>query len=800
MEKTSSFKKEASFRGASEACEPEIQIQAQNSRLDSGSGAARRPGMADGLSRRAILKSAGALVVSIGMPVGLDMLLEIDTAHAQGARPPLVPNELASYIAVNADGSVSAFFGKMDMGHGLFVAIGQMVAEELDVPFKAVKVIMGDTASSVNQGGASGSTGIQHGGKQMRMAAAEARRVLVEMAAQKLSIAADQLTVTDGVVHAKGDRAKAVSYAELIGGRYFNVQLEWNKQYGNFLYAPGKAQPKKASEHKIVGQPIKREDVAPKVFCTEDFCTDVKVPGMVHGRMVRPAVAGSVPVKVDESSIKDIPGARVVWENGFLGVVADREWDAIKAAEKLKVEWSNVAPPFPDQASLYDHIRKAAARKQQIEKQNGNIDEAFKSAARVIEAEYEWPFQSHASMGPACALVEIKDGMVTCWSGTQKSHFVQQGIAATIGVPIEKVRVIWQNGPGSYGRNDADDCAMDAAVLAKAVGRPVRLQYMREQGTGWDPKGPASVHRARAALDAAGNVIAYEFMSKGFSRIDVNTNGGAPHDTLAGQTRGVALKSGDGFGVPAESYEFANKRMGWETITPLLDRSSPLRSAHLRDPVGPQIHFASESFMDEVAAALALDPIEFRLRHIKDPRDIALLKAVREKSGWQTRPSPHRDQTGNRVSGRGIAYAQRNGTRVAIVAEVDIDRASGKIWAKKFTVAHDCGQIINPDGLVKCIEGNIVQGVSRTLWEEVTFDRKSVTSIDWMTYPILDITETPEAVDCVLINHPELPPSGAGEPSIRPIAAAIANAIFDATGVRIRRVPFSPDRVKAALS
>jgi CO/xanthine dehydrogenase Mo-binding subunit len=304
----------------------------------------------------------------------------------------------------------------------------------------------------------------------------------------------------------------------------------------------------------------------------------------------------------------------------------------------------------------------------------------------------------------------------------------------------------------------------------------------------------------RAAIDASGKVTAYEFMSKAFSRVDVDTNGSKTFDTLAGQTRGGDLKSGDGFGIPAESYAFDNKRAGWETIPPLLDRSSPLRTSHLRDPVGPQIHFASESFIDEVAASLNVDPIEFRLRHVKEARDIALLKAVAEKSGWQSRPSPRRDQTGNKVSGRGLAYSQRNGTRVAIVAEVDIDRSTGKIWARKFTVAHDCGQIINPDGLVKCIEGNIVQGVSRTLWEEVTFDRKAVTSVDWLTYPILDITETPGEVNVVLINYPDIAPSGAGEPSIRPVAAAIANAIFDATGVRIRRVPFSPERVKSALS
>ncbi|MGC1763791.1 MAG: molybdopterin cofactor-binding domain-containing protein, partial [Pseudolabrys sp.] len=345
-------------------------------------------------TRRSVLLGGGALVVSIGAPVSLDIVLSLQAAHAEGAKPPLTPDQLSSYIAVNADGSVAAFFGKMDMGHGLQVAIAQIVAEELDVPFKRVKVFMGDTANSVNQGGASGSTGIQYGGKQMRMAAAEARRVLVEMAAGLLSTPVEQLVVNGGVVSSRADATKQISYEQMIGGKYFNVQLDWNKQFGNTLYAPGKAQPKNPSEHKIVGQPIKREDVAPKVFAQEDFVTDVKVPGMVHGRMIRPDVAGAVPVKVDESSIKEISGAKVVWDKGFLGVVADKEWDAIQAAQKLKVEWSQVDPPFPEQAWLYDHIRKASVRKRSVDKENGNVDDVFKNAAKVIEAEYEWPFQS----------------------------------------------------------------------------------------------------------------------------------------------------------------------------------------------------------------------------------------------------------------------------------------------------------------------------------------------------------------------------------------------------------------------
>ena len=479
------------------------------------------------LSRRAVLMGAGALVVSVGAPVGIELLTGMRQAFAQGAKPPLTPEQLSSYIAVNADGTVSAFFGKMDMGHGLFVAIGQIVAEELDVPFKAVKVYMGDTATSVNQGGASGSTGIQFGGKQMRMAAAEARRVLLEMAAAKLGTPADQLIVVDGAVSAAFNRDKKTSYAELIGGKYFNVQLDWNKQMGNALYAPGKAQPKKHNEHKIVGKPIKREDVAPKVFAQEDFCTDIKVPGMVHGRMIRPAVAGSAPVKIDESSIKDIPGAQGGHQNGLPRRVAPQGVGRDQGDREAqgRVVQGRAAVPEPERA-LRPHPQGAGAQERRLAaRPPATSTRRSRPRPSVIEAEYEWPFQSHAAMGPACAVVEIKDGKVKCWTGSQKSHFVRVALPAQLGVPLDNVHVIWQNGPGSYGRNDADDCAADCAALAKAVGKPVRLQYTRDQGTGWDPKGPASIHRARAAIDAQGNVIAYEFTSKGFSRVDVNTNG-----------------------------------------------------------------------------------------------------------------------------------------------------------------------------------------------------------------------------------------------------------------------------------
>lgn len=749
------------------------------------------------LSRRSLLKSTGMLVVSIGASVTLDTVLAA-RAQAQTGKPPLAPDQLDSFIALDSNGRITGYFGKMDMGHGLTVAIAQIIAEELDVPVTQVNVVMGDTAVTVNQGGASGSTGLQMGGKQMRLAAAEARRILVSRAAEKLGVPAAQLAVADGVVSGNG---RSVKYGELVGTGYFNAKLKWNNQIGNGLEASGEGTPKPFQQHKVVGKSIKRDDVAPRVFGTMEYVSDVRVPGMVHGRMIRPPVAGAAIARIDESSVKDIPNVRVVRDKDLLGVVADTEWDAIRASQNLKVEWTKPNQPFPEFGALYDHIRKTPAAKRTVETNVGDLNAAFSGAAKVVEAEYEWPFQSHASMGPGCAVVEITGDSATLWTGSQKPHFARDGVAAALKLDPAKVRATWVLGPGCYGRNDAGDAAIDAALLSKAVGKPVRVQGMRHEGHGWDPKGPASIHRARAALDAGGKVIGYEFLSKGLSRVEIQTTEANPAHSLSGQLMGLPTSPDHGFGVPAESYEFGAKQMAWETIPALIERASPLRTSHLRDPVGPQIHFASESFMDEVAAAVGADPVEFRLRYLKNPRDIAVVKAAAEKAGWQPRPSPRRDQPSSaNASGRGIAYSQRSGTIVAVVAEVEIDRRSGKIWVRKFTVAHDCGQIVNPEGLRLTIEGNIIQGISRSLWEEVKFDRESVTSVDWLSYPILDITEAPESIETVLINHPELPMSGAGEPSTRPVAAAIANAIFDATGVRLRRVPFTPDRVKAAMA
>ena len=771
-----------------------------------------------GTSRREFLSAAGALVVSVagGGFTNQAMAQSAGAAGTAGAsatsavgttlatisaiKPALKADELDSWVAIQPDGNVVAYYGKVDLGQSLDVAIAQIVAEELDVSYRKVKIVMGNSATSLNQGGASSALGIQAGAKPLRNAAAEARRILLNLASEKLNVPVAQLTVDDGEISVKGNSGQKVSYAELIGGKFFNAKVEWNKRIGNPLDVKGLAKPKTPAEYKVVGLSIPRNDVAWKVFGTDGNIADVKVPGMLHARVIRTPLAGSVAEKVDEASIKHIQGARVVREKNFLAVVAPREWDAVRAAKELKVTWSASPKPFPEFEKLHEHIRQAPTRKRTEESKKGDVVASLGSAVKVVEAEYLWPFQSHASMGPASAVADVKADKITIWTGSQKPHYARDGVAALLKVPVESVEAIWVQGPGSYGRNDAGDAVLDAAFISKLVGQAVRVQGMRHDGTAWDPKAPASVHRARAAIDAAGKVVAYDFTTRAFSRATIASNESDPRDSLVGMELGLPPKGDMNFGIPAESYEFENKRMSWEVISDLIASASPMRTSHMRDPVGLQIQFASEQFIDELAYATGDDPIAFRLKYAKAPRDIAVLKAAAEKSGWEPRGNSKRVRTGNVLTGRGIAYAQRAGTIVAVVAEIEVDRKTGRIWGRKFTVAHDCGLIVNPQGLRYTIEGGLVQALSRTLYEEVQFAPDKVKSVDWNSYPILEIKDTPESIDIVLINRPEAPPTGAGEATCRVVPAAIANAFFDATGVRMRQAPLNPARIKTVLS
>ena len=749
------------------------------------------------LSRRQFLQAGGALVVAIALPR--------TGATADAAAPFAVPQpgELDAWLAILPDGSVQAYFGKMDMGHGIEIAIAQIVAEELEVDIDRVSVVMGDTARTCNQGGASGSTGISAGAKPLRNAAAEARRLLVEAAARELAVPVERLGAAHGVVSVLNEPARSVTYAALVGGRRFDAAVEWNKSVGNGMDVKVRAQPKARAAYRIVGQSLPRRDLVGKVFGTRDFVTDVKVPGMLHARMIRPPQAALRVGSVDNAALAaKYPDVRVVRDKDFVAVVAAKEWTAVQAARDLVVHWErdDAQAPWPGHDGLHALLRKSPVLKREEALKRGDLDAAFARAARIVEAEYEWPLQSHSCMGPACAIADVQADRATVWTGSQKPHAVRDGVAKLLGLPADAVRAIWVMGPGSYGRNDAGDAALDAVWLSKTLGKPVRVQGMRLDGTAWDPKGPACVHRARAALDASGAVIAYDFTARGLSRVNVSFNEADPRDTLTGQSLGMPLNADLGLGTPSESYGFDAKRHAWEVVAPLQQRYSPLRTSHLRDPLGPEVHFGSEQFIDELAHATSTDPVAFRLRYLTAPRDSAVVKAAAEKAGWMPRlHAGVKRPRGKTLQGRGIAYATRSGTVVAVIVDVEVTPATGRVWAKRVTVAHDCGLIVNPQGLRQTIEGNVMHGLSRVLFEEVRFTADTVLSVDWASYPILEMQDAPEAIDVVLLDPTQAEASGAGEPTIRCVPAALANAFFDATGVRLRRAPLSPERVKAAL-
>jgi CO/xanthine dehydrogenase Mo-binding subunit len=563
------------------------------------------------VSRRAFLSASGALVISLAAPGRSEAAL-----NGIQKRPPLKGDQLDSYISIDPDGTVVAYYGKIDGGQGLGTAIAQMVAEEIDVPYDRVRVVMGDSALTLDMGGASAAIGVSHGGTMLRRTAAEARRLLIEMASKPLGLPVDQLTVTDGIVHAKADPAKRISYAELIGGRYFDSKVKWNGQVSNRLAVEVATPLKKPSEFKVIGKSFPRRDLPGKVFAQLEMVNDVRLPDMLHARMIRPTIAGAVPVKVDEDSIRHIAGARAVWIKDLLAVVAEKEWNAVKAAKALKVTWSDSKPNFPGHDKLHEHIRKAPVLKRGVQRENGNVEEGFKQAARIIEGEYEFPTQSHASMGPACAVADVREGEATIWTSTQKPYDSAYCVAELLGLPRDKVRAIWMFGTGSYGRNEQGDATADAAVLSQHLRRPVRVQYSRLESLGWDPKGTAAVNYGRAGLDASGKVIAYEYISKAFSRTDTNTRESRAADVLAGHLLRLPLKPDLSFEIPVASYTFDHGRLGWDIIPPLMVRASPLRTTHLRDPYGPPILFGSESFMDEVAAATNTDPVDFRLQYV----------------------------------------------------------------------------------------------------------------------------------------------------------------------------------------
>jgi len=745
----------------------------------------------DVISRRDVLKAGGALVVSFafaGVPRDLFAQARRPFDAAQGR--PVDSGEVDGLLAIHANGSVTLYTSKVDVGTGIRIALAQMAAEELGVSPARVTVVEGDTATCPDQGGTGGSTGLIRGGTEIRAAAATARRALLQMGATQLNRPVADLTIADGQVQPRNGGA-GVAIGSLIGDRLFSLKVDRNAP----LTPP--------SQHAAIGKPLLRPDVPAKCTGRHVYVQDFTLPGMLHGRIVRPPSMGATLVSVDETSLRGIPDVRVVRVENFLAVVAKDEWAAVRAATALKATWRERAS-LPGHEGLDRFSRSAPLERDQEILNRGNAADVSRRAARTMTATYFWPFQSHASLGPSCAVGDVRaDGSATVWTASQGVHGLRGNLSKVFGIPQDKLRVIFLDGSGSYGTNGTDHVAADALLLSKTVGQPVRVQWMRHDEHGWDPKGPQQLLDVRAALDTDGRIVAWE------TEMWVPNAAPGARALLSADAAGLEQEHGTGSGAITQNgeppYAVDNVR-----VVAHLIKDTPLQLSNLRAPGKIANVFAVEGFTDEIAAAQGVDAVEFRLKRLSDPRAIDAITRTASAFKWDTRPSPNPRAkqgpstslgTSNVLVGRGIAYMRYKQMEnyVAMAMEVAVNPATGHIQVRRVTCAHDCGMVVNPDGLRNQVEGCIVQTLSRALHEEVQFDRSRVTSVDWTTYPILRFPEAP-AVDVILIDRPNEPLVGAGEAATAPVAAALANAVFDATGVRLRTVPFTPARVKAALA
>jgi nicotinate dehydrogenase subunit B len=758
------------------------------------------------VSRRDFLKSSGALIVSFSAAS-----LAGPFAIAQGpfdTHPSHVdPVKLDSWIAVAADGTVTAYTGKCDFGQGMFTAQTQLVAEELCMPIGRVKLIQCDTSVAPDQGTTSGSqsTPTNFNSGNLAQAAATAREALITMASRRLGEEADQLTVTDGVI--TGKTGRRITYGELIGNHRFNLPLSTT------------ARRRSPAQWTVLGKPVPSLDRVALMTGQFEFVHNVRVLGMLHGRVVRPPEVGATFASVDESSVSQISGlVKVVVRNDFVGVVAEKQWQAVQAARQLKVRW-NPGTGLPAQKTFYDSLRTQPTRDVLVVN-SGDVEQKLSAAGTVVRATYAYPYQLHGSVGASCAVADVKPDHATVWSATQSVYPTRSIVAKLLGLPLEDVRVVYVRGSGCYGLNGADAVSFDAALLSHAVGRPVRVQLSRQDEMAWENFGSACVIEQRVGLDHNGAIVAWDcenWVASRGGRPGYEHPGNVITGVLAGYTpepitpRAASEPTGQlhNRSNAAPSYVagcISDKCDGGGIVRSerVLSHTvpSPFFTGPLRSPVRIQNTFAHECFMDELSARVKADPVTFRLQHLRDARIMDVLKSAADAAKWEKRPSPKPNlaRTGI-VSGRGIAcvaYEGDNGYS-ALVAEVDVDQASGRVQPRRFTIALDCGPISNPDGLRNQIEGGILQGMSRALVEEVTWDDKQVTSKDWATYDSLYLGFEIPTIGVVLMNPTGVPATGAGETAITVVPAAIGNAIFDATGIRLREVPFTTKRVKAAL-
>jgi len=727
-------------------------------------------------ARRSFLKhtlqSVGVLTIGFQLP----------SVHAQiplATRSTLDVNEVDGYFSIHADGRITLYCGKVDLGQGIRIAIPQMAAEELGIDVAKIQMIDGDTALTPDQGPTAGSSGIMRGGVQIRQAAATARQALIAVAATQMNVPIDSLDAIDGEVRPIGG-GKGIAFQNLIGNQQFKLKID------------SKAKLRNPNTYRYVGKGLPRPDVPAKVMGTHVYMQDFSLPGMLHARVIRPQCVGSRIISVDESSIKRIGKARIVRIEDFLAVVAEDEWDAQRASVALKVQWS-LEKNLLGHAGVKDWLRKGPFESTQTIMKKGDVQQGLSQSTQKIQASYYWPVQSHASMGPSCAVADLSDGQqAVVWSASQATHRLRVIIARLMAIPNDKVRVIYLDGAGCYGMNGHDDASLDAALISKAIGKPVRVQWTRQDENIWDPKGPPQLIDIEGGVSADGKIAAWKtvmFIPKATAQLP-NIPLLGPQSAGIKQLMGISTGLISQNGNPPYSTPHVEVSANWH-------KDAPLRPSNIRAPGKIANCFAVESFTDELSHLAGVDPLEFRLQGMSDARGIEIIQRTSKLIGWKKRNTPVTKRSGTQLKGRGMAYMHYKGneTYVGVAMDVVVNTQTGVIQVKRIACAHDCGLIINPDGTQAQVEGNLLQTLSRTLHEEVKFDKSQVTSSNWATYPILTFPQVPEIL-IDLIDRPFEPPLGAGEAAATPIPAALANAVFDACGVRMRTAPFTPAQFK----
>jgi len=734
------------------------------------------------LDRRRVLAGGGALIVSFSLP---DAFAQEPQAQTPAPKPPgslAKTPYLDSWIRVDADGTITVFTGKAEIGQGVRTAIQQIAAEELDVPFASLKLVTADTGRTANEGYTSGSNSMKDSGTAIQNAAAQVRELLIAEAARRLNVETENLKTENGVVIAPDGRRLA--YGDLVASEMLHVQ------------AQAKSKLKDPATYKVMGQAVPRVDIPAKVTGGAAYIQDMRLPGMMHARVVRPPSYGAELIECDVAAVEKLPGVVKVIRNGnFLAVVAAKEFQAIKAMGALSAaaKWRE-KPGLPKQDDLLAVLTSLPSQDSTIFEHN----DPSATGQKTIEATYTRPYQSHGSIGPSCAIAQLVDNAMTVWTHTQGVFPDRAGIAEMLRMPAESVRLIHVEGSGCYGHNGADDAAADAALIARELpGAAVRLQWMREQEHGWEPFGPAMVTRLKASLDASGMIAAWNF--EVWSNTHSMRPGGAG-SMLAAQLmaqpiavpppKPIPLPEGGGDRNAIPIYKFPNARVVHHFIPAMPVRVSAMRALGAYHNV-----FSIESFMDELAKLAGADAVEFRLKHLDDPRGRDVIEKAAQGFRWQKGQKAPADR------GFGFAFARYKNLAAycAIASEVEVNRETGRPRLVRAIAAVDSGQVVNPDGLINQIEGAILQSMSWTLYEAVTFDDTKITSIDWQTYPILRFDAVPEKIEVHVINRPGLPFLGSGETGQGPAAASIANAIANATGKRLRDLPLTRKRIKDAI-